>query len=50
LFPADDKGGMGGPAEERTGGKRAKAAAQARQRGETSPRRIETKRNISSST
>lgn len=50
MFPADDKAGMGGPAEERTRRKRAEAAGEARQRGETSPSRIETLRNISSST
>ncbi len=50
MLTADDKGGMGSPAEERTGRKRAEAAGEARQRGETDPRRIETKRNISSST
>lgn len=50
LFPAIDQGGMGDPAEEGTGGKRAEAAGKARQRGETGPRRIDTKRNISSST
>lgn len=50
MFIADDKGGMGGPAEERATRKRAEAAGETRQRGETGPRRIETKRNISSST
>lgn len=50
MFTADDKGGMGGSAEEGTRRKRAEATGEARQRGETGPRRIETKRNISSST
>lgn len=48
-LPADDQGGMGGPAEDRTRGKRAEAEGEARQRGETGPRMIETKRIISSS-
>lgn len=47
-FTANDKGGMGGPAEERTRGKGAEAAGEARQRGETDSRRIENKSNISS--
>lgn len=46
VFPADDKGGMGGPAEERTRRERAEAAGETRQRGETWPRRIETKKEI----
>lgn len=50
VFTADDKGGMGGSAEKRTRTKRAEATGEARQRGETGPRRIETKRNISSCT
>lgn len=43
MFTADDKRGMGGPAEERTRGKRAEAAGEARQRGDTGLRRIEKK-------
>lgn len=50
LFPADDKGGMGGSAEERTRGEGAEAAGETRQRGEARPGTIETERNISSST
>lgn len=43
-FTADDKGGMGVAAEERTGGKGAETAGEARQRGETDSRRIESKK------
>lgn len=50
VFTADDKAGMGGSAEARTRTERAEATGEAGQRGETAPRRIETKRNISSST
>lgn len=39
---ADDKGGMGGPAEERTRGEGAEASGEAGQRGETDSGRIET--------
>lgn len=50
MFSADNKGGMGGSAEKRTRRKRAEAAGEARQRGETCPGKLKTKRNISSST
>lgn len=40
MSTADDKGGMGGPANERKRRKRAEAAEEARQRGETGPRKI----------
>lgn len=40
LSTANDKGRMGCPAEERKRRKRAEAAGEARQRGETGPRRI----------
>lgn len=41
---------MGGSAEKRTRRKRAEAAGEARQRGETHSGKLKTKRNISSST
>lgn len=50
MFSEDNKGGMGGSAEKRTRRKRAEAAGEARQRGETCPGKLKTKRNISSST
>lgn len=43
VSSADDKGGMGGPAEKRTRRKRTKTAGEARQRGETGSRKIKTK-------
>lgn len=46
MFSAYNKGGMGGSAEKRTRRKRAEAAGEARQRGETCPGKLKTKRNI----
>lgn len=50
MFSEDNKGAMGGSAEKRKGRKRAEAAGEAMQRGEPCPRKLKTKRNISSST
>lgn len=46
VFTVDDKEGMGDAADEGTRRKRAETAGEARQRGETGPRRIKQEREI----